>query len=110
MAHPADEQVKIEIFVPAKYVVAMRDALHAAGACRVGNYDHCLAVTQVTGYWRPLAGANPFDGEVGRMSEGRECKLELRCARALAGDVIRAIRSAHPYEDPVINVIALLDV
>jgi hypothetical protein len=106
----AAEQVKIEVFVPAAFVAAIREALHQAGAGRIGNYDHCGAVTQVTGYWRPLDGSHPFDGTVGALTEAPECKLELRCDRALAAQAVRAIRAVHPFEEPVINVIPLLTV
>jgi hypothetical protein len=102
--------VKIEILVPCGYVVPLREALHLVGAGRVGNYDHCLSVAQVTGFWRPLAGAQPYDGVAGAISEGAECKMELRCPRALIAEAVRAIRRIHPYEEPVINVIPLLAV
>lgn len=36
------EEVKIEIYVPIRYVVPLRDALNKAGACRVGNYDNAF--------------------------------------------------------------------
>ena len=104
------QQVKLEIFVPAAYVAPLQEALHEAGAGRVGNYDHCLSVTQVTGYWRPLPGAQPFDGEVGELSESAECKMELRCPAALVKEAVRAIRAVHPFEEPVINVIPLLPI
>ena len=102
------EYVKIEIFAPAESVVPLLDALHAVGAGRVGNYDHCVSVSRVTGYWRPLPGAQPYEGVVGELSEGSECKVELRCPHTLAADVVRAIRAVHPYEEPVINVLPLL--
>jgi hypothetical protein len=106
----AAEQVKIEVFVPAAFVAAVREALHEAGAARIGNYDHCGAVSQVTGYWRPLEGAHPAEGTIGLPTEAPLCKLELRCDRALAAQAVRAIRAVHPFEEPVINVIPLLTV
>ncbi len=102
------QQVKIEIFVPAHFVAPLREALQEAGAGRLGAYDHCLSVTQVTGYWRPLAGAQPYDGVVGAISEGTECKIEVRCPVERVKVVVRAIRAVHPYEEPVINVIPLI--
>ena len=102
------EYVKIEIFAPPESVAPLLEALNAVGAGRVGNYDHCVSVSQVTGYWRPLPGAQPYEGVVGELSEGRECKVELCCPRTLAADAVRAIRAVHPYEEPVINVLQLL--
>jgi hypothetical protein len=99
--------VKLEIFIPAEYVDALRDALGQAGAGRIGDYDHCCSVIEVRGYWRPLEGANPFQGEIGRIEEGRECKVEVNCRREMVREVIAAIRRVHPYEEPLINVIPL---
>ena len=71
------EMVKLEIFIPEEYIEPLREALHAAGAGRVGNYDHCMSATQVLGYWRPLEGAEPYQGKIGEIEEGKECKVEI---------------------------------
>lgn len=100
-------QVKLEIFIPEKYVVILREALASAGAGIIGDYDHCASVTEVRGYWRPLEGAEPYAGIVGKISEARECKVEVNCPREAVPEVIRAIRKIHPYEEPLINIIPL---
>ena len=99
--------VKLEIFTPREYASKIQDTLARVGAGIIGNYDHCTAVTPVRGYFRPMEGANPFDGEVGKISEVAEYKLEVNCRRELVKDAIRAIKSIHPYEEPLINVIPL---
>jgi hypothetical protein len=101
--------VKLEIFIPETYIEALRDALHEVGVGRIGRYDHCLSVTQVSGYWRPLPGANPHLGQVGKISFGIECKVEVDCSLALVEDALQAIRAVHPYDEPLINVIGLLN-
>jgi hypothetical protein len=102
-------RVKIEIFIPEEKVDILREALASAGAGIIGKYDHCCSVTQVRGYWRPLAGANPFDGKVGEVSEGHECKVEANCPREIVPQVVKVIRKVHPYEEPLINIIPLMD-
>ncbi len=102
-------RVKLEIFIPDDYVPALREALAAAGAGIIGNYDHCCSVSPVRGYWRPLEGADPYDGTVGQVSEGRESKVEVNCPRDSVPQVIQAIRAVHPYEEPLINILPLLD-
>ncbi len=103
------KHVKLEIFIPVENVDGLRRALADAGAGIFGNYDHCCSVTPVRGYWRPLEGANPYDGTVGEVSEGHEGKVEVNCPRAILPQVMRAIRQVHPYEEPLINIIPLLD-
>lgn len=98
---------KIEIFIPEKYIDQLRTAMNEAGACRLGNYDHCLTVTQVSGFWRPLNGANPFHGDVGAVNSGTEVKAETICEGEFLPEVLAAIRGVHPYEEPLINVIPL---
>lgn len=102
-------QVKIEVFIPEDYVSALQEEINNAGAGCIGNYDYCSSVTQVRGFWRPLEGANPFDGQIGKISEGHECKVEFNCSRKAIHEVISAIRRIHPYEEPLINIIPLMN-
>jgi len=100
--------VKIECFIPEEYVPKLRDALNETGALTVGDYDYCMAVSRVRGSWRALAGANPFMGEVGKICEAEEAKVEFTCKKELYKAEVEAIKRVHPYETPVINVIPLI--
>lgn len=102
-------EVKIEIYIPEHYIERLRDELHLVNAGRIGNYDHCISITDVRGYWRPLEGASPFQGQVGEIAEGTECKVEVRCARQYVSDALKVIRNVHPYDEPLINVIPLVN-
>ena len=99
--------VKLEIFVPQEHALKIRDELAKIGVGVIGNYDHCVAIYPVQGYYRPLPGANPFDGEIGRISEAVEYKVEINCKRGLVNDAINVIKNVHPYEELLINVIPL---
>jgi hypothetical protein len=99
--------IKLEIFVPQEYALKVRDELAKIGVGVIGNYDHCVALTTVRGFFRPLQGADPFEGEVEKISEVAEYKLEVNCKRELVEEAIKVIRRVHPYEEPLINVIPL---
>ena len=99
--------VKLEIFVPQEYALKIRDQLAKIGVGRIGDYDHCVAISPVQGYFRPLPGANPFKGEIGRIQEVIESKIEVNCKRELVNEAIKIIRRTHPYQEPLINVIPL---
>lgn len=101
--------VKIEIFIPESHLDALRAELGAIGVGRIGNYDHCASVLEVRGYWRPLAGATPYAGAVGAISTGVECKVELNCQRRLVSAALAIIRRIHPYEEPLVNLIPLVN-
>lgn len=110
MGNAVTDQVKIEVYLPTEFVIPVRDALHEVGAGRVGQYDHCVSVTAVSGYWRPLEEAHPYSGTKGEIMSGTESKLEVICPAYIAPAAVRAVRSVHPYEEPLINVIPLLTV
>jgi len=99
--------VKLEIFVPKEYALKIRDELAKIGVGRVGNYDHCLAISPVQGYYRPLPGAEPFQGKIEKISETAEHKIEVNCKRELVNEAVKVIRKIHPYEEPLVNVIPL---
>ncbi len=83
--------VKLEIFVPQEYALKIRDELAKIGVGVIGNYDHCVAICPVQGYFRPLPGANPFDGEIGKIQQTVEAKIEVNCKRELVNEALKAI-------------------
>ena len=101
--------VKLEIFIPTGFLGNLRETLRLAGAGALGNYDSVLTYSTVTGSWRSLPGANPFDGEIGVLCEREEYKVEVLCRMERLEETICAIKAAHPYEEPVINIIPLMD-
>jgi len=56
-----------------------------------------------------LAGANPALGRVGELARVTEVKLESIMPERLIDRAIRAIRRAHPYEEPAYDIIPLLN-
>jgi hypothetical protein len=100
--------VKLEIFIPCTHLEPLREALRSAGAGAMGNYDSALSYSLVKGCWRPLPGANPYDGEIGVLAEADEYKVEVCCPKQNLKQALEAVKAVHPYETPVINVIPLL--
>ena len=98
---------KLEIFCPEENVDEILEARAGAHAGEIGNYDHCCTILQVQGSYRPLEGAKPAFGEVGKLIQDTECKIEINCREENLVEAIQAVRVAHPYEEPVINVIPL---
>ena len=86
----------------------MRDALFAAGAGRIGDYERCSWYAEGTGTFRPLADANPTIGEVGEEEHVAELRLETVFPGDRHDEVIAALRGAHPYEEPAFDVYALV--
>ena len=103
-----NQTVKLEIFIPTDCLDSLREALRSAGAGAFGNYDSVLSYSIVKGCWRPLAGANPYDGEIGELCERDEYKVEVCCRAENIEKTVSAIKAVHPYEEPVINIIPTL--
>lgn len=99
---------KLEIYVPESHFEAVRTALWSVDAGHIGRYDHCLSWSRTFGCWRPLEGTNPYDGVEGELSEAEEIKIEVCCRAETLKETLRAVRAAHPYEEPVINVLPMV--
>ncbi len=59
--------------------------------------------------FRPLAGAHPAIGAVGRIESVAESMVQMIAPRNLRTGVLAALRAAHPYEEPAFDVIELAD-
>lgn len=84
-------------------------AMGEAGAGELGEYTFCSFASTGTGRFLPGEGATPHVGDVGSINQEAELRVETFCERAKARAVVDAIREAHPYEEPVIYIIPLLD-
>jgi hypothetical protein len=103
---PATEPLDVlVVYVPTDGTTALLDALFAAGAGRVGNYEECAWVVTGRGRFRPIADALPILGTLGELTTVDEDRIEVVLPRRLRADVVVALRSAHPYEEPAFHVI-----
>jgi len=90
---------KLVSFVPVNHVLNVLDAIHKVGAGVIGNYDHCSFRVQGTGRYRPNEEANPHIGSKNEMEEVKEERIELIYPHYLEGQVLLALKDAHPYEE-----------
>lgn len=97
---PPSPLFKLSFFVPVAHAEAVKAAVFAAGAGRLGAYDSCSWETAGVGQFRPLAGSRPFIGATGRVERVAELKVEMVCEEACLARVLAALRAAHPYETP----------
>jgi dinuclear metal center YbgI/SA1388 family protein len=100
---------KVTVHVPAAGADAVRAALAQAGAGAIGDYDSCSFSTPGEGRFRPLEGASPTIGEVGRPEVVDEVRVEAVLPRPRRSAVVAALLAAHPYEEPAYDVVELTD-
>ena len=82
---------KLEIFLPPSHLEVLQKALQEVDAGHIGNYDSC----------------NPYIGTNGEISCEPELKVEVTVYTENVDKTIEAVKTVHPYEEPVINVIPL---
>ena len=96
------------VFVPREALDTVRDALFAAGAGRIGDYERCSWYTDGTGTFKGGQGTSPSVGESGREERVLELRLETVFPEESQDAVLAALRAAHPYEEPAFDIYALL--
>lgn len=99
-----EKRYKIVVYVPEDHANNLREAIARAGAGVIGNYTHCTFTIKGTGRFKPGEGSNPTIGEVGKIKEVSEDRIETICSGDKLDAVLKAIRDVHPYEEPATDV------
>jgi len=95
---------KLAVFVPIPSQEKVRQALHEAGAGEVGNYKDVSYTLEGLGRFTPQEDAKPAEGEIGKLESVEEVKIEMMLPEHTVHTVIRALKEAHPYEEPVFDL------
>lgn len=101
---------KIVVYVPESDGDKLREVMGSAGAGKIGNYFHCTFTLKGKGRFKPQTGANPTIGEIGKLEEVAEERIETVCSEDNLKKVLEAIKSAHPYEEPATDVYLLEEI
>ena len=102
-------RVKLVWFVPESALDATREAVFAAGAGRIGDYERCSWYAAGTGTFLGGDETSPALGERGREERVSELRVETVVPAGRLEDVVAALRRAHPYEEPAFDVYPLVD-
>lgn len=102
-------KVKIIVTVPIDNVEQVRNAMCEAGAGVIGNYTYCSMSTKCIGTFKPNDKANPFIGKNNNLEFVEEEKLEVICNIDNVKNVVSKLRESHPYEEPAIDIVPLLN-
>jgi hypothetical protein len=79
----------------------------AAGAGVIGKYDSCSFRLQGMGTFRGSAASRPVVGTPGVLEQVTETRLEMIVPVFRLDSVLKAMRSAHPYEEVAFDVYPL---
>ena len=103
------KKVKIIVTVPVQNVNEVRNAICNEGAGIIGNYTHCSMTTKCTGTFIPNNNAKSYIGEKNKLEFVEEEKLEAVCDIDIVKRVLKKLREVHPYEEPGIDIIPLIN-
>jgi hypothetical protein len=95
--------------VPEDALDATRNAVFAAGAGRIGDYERCTWYSAGTGTFLGGEGTAPALGESGREERVAELRVETLVVAERLAAVVAALRAAHPYEEPAYDVYPLVE-
>jgi dinuclear metal center YbgI/SA1388 family protein len=94
-----DAWLKLAVFVPVGYEDQVRAALIDDRVGVIGRYTDCSFAARGHGTFRPLAGAQPFRGEVAALSRAEESRLEVLVPESRVAPTLARLKAAHPYEE-----------
>lgn len=100
---------KIITFIPIKDASKIRQAMGDSGAGILGNYSHASFSTRGIGRFIPKKGAHPSIGEIGKLTEVEEERIEVICEKEKVKDVVAAIKNIHPYEEIPLEIYQLVN-
>lgn len=102
-------KVKIFVTIPVENVNEVREAVCRAGAGVIGEYSFCTTTSKTLGTFIPNDNASPYIGEKNKLEFVEEEKLEFICDVQIVKQVILELRKVHPYEEPAIDIVPLID-
>lgn len=98
---------KITVYIPRDSLEKVKQAMFKEGAGKLGNYEQCAWQVMGQGQFLPLTQSNPTLGQKGKLETVEEYLVEMVCDDAIIKSVIKALKQAHPYEEPAYTVYRL---
>jgi len=103
-----EELVKLSVFVPKGHEEEVMNALFRFSGF-IGNYSDCSFQTAGMGTFKPLEGAAPFLGEIGKREYAEEIRIEVLLRKADVNAAVRSLIAVHPYEEPAFDLYPLMN-
>lgn len=101
----SQEQYHLVTYVPESDLERVQQALWKVGCGKIGAYEQCSFFTAGTGTFFGTSGTDPTIGKAGQLERVAEFKLEMVCPKPLLATALNALRNAHSYEEPAIDVL-----
>ncbi|RLB71562.1 MAG: Nif3-like dinuclear metal center hexameric protein [Deltaproteobacteria bacterium] len=98
---------KLVVYVPPSHEMVVQEAVFAAGAGQIGDYDHCSFNSRGSGTFRGNQDSQPFIGTPGEIETTEEVRFETILPAPLLNKIVSRMLKAHPYEEVAYDLIPL---
>ncbi|MFN7331536.1 MAG: Nif3-like dinuclear metal center hexameric protein [Flavobacterium sp.] len=98
---------KLVTYAPIEHAAAIRDALFAAGAGHIGNYENCSFNSTGIGTYQGNEKSNPVIGQRHEWVSAEEQKIEVTFEKHLQQPLLQALFKHHCYEEVAYEVYPL---
>jgi dinuclear metal center YbgI/SA1388 family protein len=98
---------KFAVYAPIQESDRISQAIFEAGAGKIGQYTEASFQIKGEGTFKPMEGATPFVGKIGKREVVEEIKIETVVPERNLESVILAMKKAHPYEEPAYDTYEL---
>lgn len=104
---PQGRLFSLTFYTPVSQADRVRQAVLETGAGHIGKYSHCSFNTSGEGTFKATEGAVLFCGEIGKLHTEKEIRTEITVPEYLLNPCVEALKSVHPYEEPVWNAVCI---
>ena len=101
--------MKLNFYVPQAQAEQVRNAMFAAGAGKLGNYDECSFSSNGEGSFRPSQNSSPYFGKKGERHIEDELQIQMVFQKHLTPQIVEALLSSHPYEEVAYEITSLVN-
>lgn len=98
---------KLVTFCPRDHADEVRNAIFAAGAGVIGDYNECSFNGAGMGTFKAGQSTNPFVGSKGKRHYEKEERIETVFPAHLEGHILTALIDSHPYEEVAYDIYPL---
>ncbi|HTB51917.1 MAG TPA: Nif3-like dinuclear metal center hexameric protein [Ferruginibacter sp.] len=98
---------KLVTFVPTEKLETLRNVIFMAGAGQVGNYSECSFAMAGEGTFKGNENTAPYVGKIGERHTEKETRIEVVFPQWIENEVVKALITAHPYEEVAYDIISL---
>jgi dinuclear metal center YbgI/SA1388 family protein len=102
-----DGTCKLVTFAPPNYLDNVAQAMFAAGAGKIGDYEQCSYRLNGEGTFFGTDATSPTVGQKGILEKVQETRIEVEVRGNVLPEVVKALRENHPYEEPAFDLYPL---